>query len=611
MPTHARYCQNPVVETDAPCDSPDAVADENLTLAPSPQEERRAHPYHRMTLRWAAWADFPPELGLGVVRPLEYVNREPALAFVRELATWDYFSDFVTWTQANATQEFERMALPPRLADPHASAASGLNGVVWLHGDTAVGDTTNLGTGLHGEQLANAFISVQTEEVVVRPIGPGPRTYWPGPVFWMPPDPVRPLGVDNLVVPWLRDRPAREGRLVAVVPQEQRATVLAADGRWMEATPLLGTSLMAALSSPQAQLIAASEPARDRPGRSAVLVSTDGTRVLDAVTRSAGYRALAEGDLEAIRCGPGQVAAACDTGPRCVVPCNGVRGDSPTPGVPADPTCIVKPSVLAPPGESAGGSPLVSDEAQCEAGGETCEAGSLACGGTCGRGCESPTCLFACTVEGMGPALPAGGTRALPGPRSGFASAFSSTLQRVFIVGGLQPNGTQAGDVWTGALGDDLTRLVQPGALGVPLAATYSASERALYVIDEVRHVPWSARWARLVRVDAVTGTVTELGRWLRLGVFGAPRLVADRDGSLLIAASSDRLKRFVIVRVDPARRRVVDVVFGASRLVAGPLLDETGYLLARVERDGALRYDHRAQLTGSTGSWADIGQCF
>ncbi len=118
--------------------------------------------------------------------------------------------------------------------------------------------------------------------------------------------------------------------------------------------------------------------------------------------------------------------------------------------------------------------------------------------------------------------------------------------------------------------------------LGSVLAATYSPSRRALYVIDDVAPTPRgraSRSTTRAVRLSAISvdGTgpdplgLTELARWSQDGDLGDYAIAEDPGGALYIAASHGQAGGHVVVQVNPfvTPARAVAVVRGDGPLVS------------------------------------------
>jgi len=85
---------------------------------------------------------------------------------------------------------------------------------------------------------------------------------------------------------------------------------------------------------------------------------------------------------------------------------------------------------------------------------------------------------------------------------------------------------------------------------------------------------------ARLAIVAPGAGEVKLLGTWKRLNQFDKHWLLLDRDGAVLFAASSGKVNKHVVVRVnDNHGEMTVDWSYASVRALAlPPLVDGAGY---------------------------------
>ena len=178
--------------------------------------------------------------------------------------------------------------------------------------------------------------------------------------------------------------------------------------------------------------------------------------------------------------------------------------------------------------------------------------------------------------------------------RSGFTAVYSRATEQVFVLGGLDPSGEPARDVMVRRLDEPAWRTVPSGgyAAGKVLAATYSYGEGSLWILDEVAgSKPW-VKLARLVLLDPTTGEGTILAEWPRLGFFNQHWLRADRDGSMLVFASSSLFNHHAIARVSTSNRslEVLGLAFRPKALALPPVVDMDGYWL--ITRKAAKKLD-------------------
>lgn len=156
---------------------------------------------------------------------------------------------------------------------------------------------------------------------------------------------------------------------------------------------------------------------------------------------------------------------------------------------------------------------------------------------------------------------------------------------------------------WGGPLGVPVVlsghffRLGVDGELGEVLAETYHPTEHALYLVDQLSQAPAKSKGggvstlARLLRVDVFSGALQQLGSWLRFGVVHDRHfLVVDRDGALLLVATSALAGKHVVVRLSTfAGQDAIGVtceeVFATVSVVPAPG-NGVVYSVARVRLD-------------------------
>lgn len=208
-----------------------------------------------------------------------------------------------------------------------------------------------------------------------------------------------------------------------------------------------------------------------------------------------------------------------------------------------------------------------------------------------------------------------------PAPRAvgrvGFGAALSATEASLFVVGGADARtGALGGDVWRYDMNSATwtRRALEGERPEIVLAATYRASEAALYVLD----VAGERSVGRLLRIDLSTGLSRALGEWERSGRWEQTFLVNTADDRLLLASSS-RERGFVAVAFDPAGelRESAGPSFlsatGAGNLAVAPTLTELGLTLPIVhERIGVMNgFVPMAELLEAGDPHANlIGRC-
>jgi hypothetical protein len=162
-----------------------------------------------------------------------------------------------------------------------------------------------------------------------------------------------------------------------------------------------------------------------------------------------------------------------------------------------------------------------------------------------------------------------------------FAAVLSRVRRGVFVIGGQDPKtGALSGRIWFRSLEDRVFRVL-PGGNYHPekvLAATYSAAVDKLFVLDEQ-----SGGTARLAAVDARSGAAKILGTWPRHPGWDLQWLVADKDGSVLLASANRAEGKHVLAKLEVGsgvKAKAVGRLEGERSLVLPPVVDATGYTL-------------------------------
>ena len=193
-------------------------------------------------------------------------------------------------------------------------------------------------------------------------------------------------------------------------------------------------------------------------------------------------------------------------------------------------------------------------------------------------------------------------------------AVYAASLETVFRVrGGGSPEVAShpvlGGGAWS-------TTVPRAGALGRVVAATYHVFDNSLWVLDEIGQ-GWG-RSFRLLRVSPFGGSVEEIARFPRTGVFDSHWLVSDHDGRILVAASSSLLRRHALVKVrlDDAenghRLQVEDAYAAPGELLAPPRVSaiDLSLVVQRTPQSVPTRTSH-FRFPGEHGNWAHLGGCF
>jgi hypothetical protein len=206
-----------------------------------------------------------------------------------------------------------------------------------------------------------------------------------------------------------------------------------------------------------------------------------------------------------------------------------------------------------------------------------------------------------------------------PEPRSDFAAVYSRVEGRVFVVGGTDPvTHASLGTIWGRKIQGDAAWKRVPFSGYAPVkvvAVTYSYQDQRLWILDEVKQ--GFLKKVRLVRLDPATGEFEQIGSWLKLGLFNQHWLVLDKDGEVLLAASSDALKQHTLVRFDNhgGGWKLDRVVLGQGALAFKPMVDEAGYSLVINKKPQSAFHDtetkRMADLGGIKAQWGHLGACW
>jgi hypothetical protein len=210
---------------------------------------------------------------------------------------------------------------------------------------------------------------------------------------------------------------------------------------------------------------------------------------------------------------------------------------------------------------------------------------------------------FAGTTEDF--ALGTPGRPGSPSPRDGFVPVFSRADDLAFVVGGRdQGSGAAAGDIWmrpVQAPGE--WRRVDLSGIGVGqvLAATYCYADHRLWVLDEVEAAGKTK--ARLYRVEPYTGAILSVGDWPRKGHADRHWLLLDRDGQVLLVASSSTqgkmhaVARFEVKPAEPAAPLRFSFAVRGRSLALAPFADPAGYGIVLVGPHGTPLLERETDL--------------
>ena len=560
VPTHFRFCQNPGDgEIRDDCDAPSNIADFWLDV-----DERSDRPFHRISIvrlgpgqqraphyvnRLIDTKDFywyPKAAVRGVSHETSY-NRTSSTQYSSRRFQWLYEQDYWDWKSNGAVdlqdfedeEEFEQIVRdglthPEEREDnqnPYDNFGTEfgpdrLDGMLWVHADTPVGsDTDNdIGTGVHGQQLANHYSEYTPANTVWEyGIWAVDIPLFDNPLLWP---------IQKVNPPW-DDYKDRFTPSVVFEHYDSVAGLSPASIRATLANGLVSTSLRATLRD-GAVWTNQAEPLTTYSGNPIVglAFSADGRALRDVGVfdsgRMSGVMDVAMGGYEV---------------------------------------------------EFGYNLPFNNANAR------------------------------ALSQRGLTSA-----TDALPVERRGFTAVYSRTLDKAFLLGGEDEMGVRSGEIWTGTPGEEFELLRSNIELGDVRSATYIAESDSLVVLDQVGGVFLSR--ARLITV-AGDGYATILGEWPLLGLFDTHYLTADRDGSVILSASSSERKTHILVRLDSENGNVMALARRKGSLAMPPIVRADGY--ERVIRKGKkdrLKMKANRRLfkkrERELGQWLDSAQvCF
>ncbi len=202
-----------------------------------------------------------------------------------------------------------------------------------------------------------------------------------------------------------------------------------------------------------------------------------------------------------------------------------------------------------------------------------------------------------------------------PEPREGFVGVMSRMVGGFFLVGGQQPGGgTLRQDVWFHNLSSGqwlrVPISVDEYAPQRVLAATYAFGDEHLWVLDEVRSGKVWKR--RLVRIRPSNGAVHIVGEWTSARLFDRHWLRVDADGAVLLAASSSKLTKHVLVRLvsEDGQVRVDGLHAGNWDLMVEPGVDSRGITLVKRSHPTKGPRVERVDHVRAPGAWGWLPWC-
>ena len=201
-----------------------------------------------------------------------------------------------------------------------------------------------------------------------------------------------------------------------------------------------------------------------------------------------------------------------------------------------------------------------------------------------------------------------------PGPAG--IPVYSAYLGELLLVrsGGA---GAGAGEVWRRDVRSTAgwQRVVLGAtALGTVKAATYTYGDGAMWVLDEVRGA-LGLRFARLVRVGLDGSGAKVMASWPKVGVYDTHWLLVDRDGGLVLVASSTKTLSHAVAKLSTSGGglHVAALRFAQGGLAVPPVIDRNGYrfFVKRHKKDHLVDTVRLDALAPSSLPLGHVGGCF
>ena len=140
------------------------------------------------------------------------------------------------------------------------------------------------------------------------------------------------------------------------------------------------------------------------------------------------------------------------------------------------------------------------------------------------------------------------------------------------------------------------------------VTATYSYRDNHLWILDEM-NVGHHLALGRLSRVDAATGEAHIVGTWPRLELFDKHWLMLDRDGSVLLFASSTHTRAHWVFKLDPEQGTLEGMRRAKGMLAVRPSVDMGGYsFLVQKRASASPTVVRRSELELVPAPWQNLG---
>lgn len=266
VPTDFRFCGD---SEGIDCLAPENVHDQHLEPGLTAATETADMPWHRITLE-----------GMSAPGEQRIYDHQGVVAATER---WLYVDDAARFAADGL------MVVPPP-TDTDVSPAEGLQGNLWIHSNTGVGSTLNIGTGYHAKGLANHYFYLDPEWVDFQ--SPWAPIILQEPAFFElfypkgDPAPWRDLG-DQILIKGGRD---------LMVQTETGFGLLSATGAAQDLADVLSRESLAMMGGTQVMAGSMDAPFKDEP--MALFLSADGARLAGALYLT-GEKLITSADREA------------------------------------------------------------------------------------------------------------------------------------------------------------------------------------------------------------------------------------------------------------------------------------------------------------------------
>ena len=190
-----------------------------------------------------------------------------------------------------------------------------------------------------------------------------------------------------------------------------------------------------------------------------------------------------------------------------------------------------------------------------------------------------------------------------PPARTGFLSVLSRSVGGVFVIGGLGVDANQElADIHLWRPGVGWSTIIPTIQFASARSATFSPADGNLWILEERRDS------YTLLRISPWTGIAQSLGNWAHGTIWDQHFLTVDRDGQVLLVASSrqNRQTMFGRLRVDSGGLYASQIdADSIPYTTSAPIVDKDEYgVIVRDDTGAVTSVFRRANLFGGTGRY-------